>query len=167
MTGTDRRAHILDSLQNATVPVSGSELARQFSVSRQIVVQDIAIIRAAGYDILSTNKGYLLKQRAVHTRVLKFPPHYNQIEEELTTIVDLGGRVLDIFIYHKIYGKLTAELSIRSRHDIHQFLDACKADSEGTMKTITVDDHYHTIAADSEETLDLIEQALSAKNLII
>ena len=163
MTGTERRAQILDILRTRTVPVSGSDLAGEFAVSRQIIVQDVAIIRAAGFDILSTNKGYLLKQRTVATRVLLFTNHDNQMEEELTTIIDLGGYILDIFIYHKVYGKLRAELSIRSRRDIAKFLKEYESDPDGTMKTITVNDHYHTIAADSEQTLNRIGKSLTGK----
>lgn len=167
MTGTTRRAQILDSLRNSTVPISGSALARQFSVSRQIIVQDIAIIRAAGYDILSTTKGYLLKQQTVHTRVLKFTHNEEQMHDAMTTIVDLGGWILDLFIYHEIYGKLNAELSIRSRRDIKQFIAQYESDSDGIITTLTSVDHYHTIGADSVATLDLIEQTLRTNHLIL
>ena len=165
MTGIERREQILDSLNDSTVPISGTELAKQFSVSRQVIVQDIAVLRASGYDIFSTNKGYLLRQKAVHKRVIKLIHQEDQIQEELTTIVDLGGKIEDIFIYHSLYGKLRAELSIKSRRDIDNFLHEYENDSANPMKSTTLSTHYHTVLADSEETLNLIEDSLKKKHL--
>ncbi|MDO5520001.1 MAG: transcription repressor NadR [bacterium] len=162
-----RRELILASLQNSTVPISGSELAKQFTVSRQIIVQDIAVLRAAGDTIISTNKGYLLRQKTVHKRIIKLVHGEDRIEEELTTIVDLGGKVEDIFFFHKVYGKLRAQLSIKSRHDIQEFLHEYQSDDDNPIKSITLSTHYQTILADSDETLTLIEDTLKAKHLAV
>ena len=167
MTGMNRRELILASLQNSTVPISGSELARQFNVSRQVIVQDIAVLRAAGDTILSTNKGYLLRQKTVHKRIIKLDHDEDRIEEELTTIVDLGGKIEDIYFFHKVYGKLRAQLSIQSRHDIQSFLHEYQSDASNPIKSITLSTHYQTVCADSEETLDLIEGMLKSKGLAI
>ncbi|MDO5293631.1 MAG: transcription repressor NadR [bacterium] len=162
-----RREQILASLQNSTVPISGSELAKQFKCSRQVIVQDIAVLRAAGDTIISTNKGYLLRQKTVHKRIIKLSHGEDRIEEELTTIVDLGGRIEDIFFFHKIYGKLRAQLSIKSRHDVQAFLHEYQTDGDNPIKSITLSTHYQTILADSEQTLNLIEETLKAKHLAV
>lgn len=161
MTGMERREHILESLKHSAVPISGTALANEFSVSRQVIVQDIAVVRASGYDILSTNKGYLLKQKAVHKRVIKFVNTDGSMEHKMNTIVDFGGSILDIFVYHAVYGKLVANLDIHSRRDIQAFLHEYEKDDDNPVKAITTGTYYHTISADSEETLDLIESALS------
>ena len=44
-----RRAAISETLRTAEKPVSASALARRYQVSRQIIVGDIALLRAAGY----------------------------------------------------------------------------------------------------------------------
>ena len=51
MTGSERRTAIINQIKTSSVPVPGKALAAQFEVSRQVIVQDIALIRAAGHDI--------------------------------------------------------------------------------------------------------------------
>ena len=60
MTGSERRDQIIKRIQESQVPVSGTQLAKEYEVSRQVIVQDIALIRAAGHKIISTNRGYIL-----------------------------------------------------------------------------------------------------------
>lgn len=54
MRAEERRQAIRELLQRAKQPVSATALAAQFSVSRQIIVGDIALLRAAGADISAT-----------------------------------------------------------------------------------------------------------------
>ena len=61
MGGQERREQILKILKNRKEPVAGTELAKRLQVSRQIIVQDMALIRANGVDILSTNRGYMIQ----------------------------------------------------------------------------------------------------------
>ena len=94
MTGSERRTAIINQIKNSTVPVSGKALAAQYAVSRQVIVQDIALIRAAGHEIISTNRGYLLNEDASVQRTFKVKHTDAQVEEELYSIVDLGGSCL-------------------------------------------------------------------------
>lgn len=89
MTGSERRTAIINQIKNSTVPVSGKALAAQYAVSRQVIVQDIALIRAAGHEIISTNRGYLLNEDASVQRTFKVKHTDAQVEEELYSIVDL------------------------------------------------------------------------------
>ena len=91
-------------MSNQKEPVSGSDLAKKFSVSRQVIVQDIALIRAAGYDIISTNRGYIINEPAAVSRVFKVKHTDAQVEEELTEIIDLGGIVRNVMVNHRVYG---------------------------------------------------------------
>ena len=105
MNGEQRRKILLNILAGSKKPVSGTMLAKQLQVSRQVIVQDIALLRANGTDILSTRRGYLIfpaQQEA--SRVFKVLHSDDQTEEELTLVVDLGGKIKDVFIYHKVYG---------------------------------------------------------------
>ena len=97
---------------------SGVALANQLNVSRQVIVQDIALIRAASYDVYSTNRGYVIRGNKEYTRIVKVKHTNADVEKELNAIVDMGGWVKDVFVYHKVYGVVKAELNIHSRRDI-------------------------------------------------
>lgn len=166
MKGTERRQKILRLLSNSRTPLSGTRLASEFSVSRQVIVQDMALIRAEGYDIISTNRGYLLNAPLRIERTLKFYHTDREIPEELYTIVDFGGTVEDVSVRHRVYGQLRAELHIGSRHDVQHFLEELKSGKSTPLKDVTSGYHYHTISADSEHTLDLIQQELDKKGFL-
>lgn len=150
-------------LESRTAPISASALAQQFGVSRQVVVQDVALLRAAGRDITSTNRGYLLKYPKTASRVFKLRHTDEQMQEELSTIVDLGGCVANVMVSHRVYGTLSADLDIGSRHKIDLFLEDIRSGKSSPLKNITSNYHYHTVEAESEEVLDHIEQALRKK----
>ncbi|MCR5755866.1 MAG: transcription repressor NadR [Acetatifactor sp.] len=166
MTGEERRKKILNMLSKDHATISGQFLAKQFDVSRQVIVQDIALLRANGYDIFSTNKGYLLHERLGKSRVFKVIHTNEQCEEELQLIVDLGGIVADEFVYHKVYDVLRAEMNIKSRRDIQEFMDDLKSGKSSLLLNITSGYHYHTVYADNEQILDFIQQALADKGFL-
>ena len=168
MTGTERREAIVAQIENSRKPVSGSALAKMYEVSRQVIVQDIALIRAAGYDIISTNRGYILSMpQQMVKRVFKVQHTDEQLEEELYSIVDLGGCVENVMVNHRVYGHMEAELGISSRRKAKAFLDDIKSGKSSPLKNITSNYHYHTVTADSEETLDMIEDMLREKRFLI
>lgn len=167
MTGSERRDAIVSRIRNSEIPVSGRELAAQFDVSRQVIVQDIALIRASGYNIISTNRGYIINEPRSVRRTFKVRHTDAQLEEELNAIVDLGGKVCDVTVNHKVYGRLTAELNITSRRKAASFLDDIRNGKSSPLKNITSDYHYHTVEADSGETLDMIETMLREKRFLV
>ena len=168
MTGTERREAILNSIKRGTGPVSASRLAEAFGVSRQVVVQDIALIRAAGHEIISTNRGYILKTPEQETsRIFKVSHTEEEMEDELITIVDMGGKVKDVFVNHKLYGRMTVPLNISSRRHVAVFMEGIRSGKSSPLMKVTSNYHYHTVEADSQETLNLIEQALRDKGYLI
>ena len=167
MTGTERRNQIVERIKKNAVPVSGTMLAKEFEVSRQVIVQDIALIRAAGYDIISTHRGYLLNEPINVNRVFKVQHTDEQTEEELYSIVDLGGTVANVMVNHKVYGQMEAELNINSRKKAKDFIDDIKSGKSSPLKNITSNYHYHKVVADSEETLDMIEETLPEKGFLV
>lgn len=166
MKASDRRKAIADRLLSAEEAVSGSELSKEFGVSRQIIVQDIALLKGTGYDIISTHSGYVVQKSPLKVRTFKVFHTTEQTEEELNTIVDLGGTVVDVFVRHKVYGKLAAPLNIFSRLNVKQFIEGVRSGKSSELMNITGGYHYHTVRADSEELLDEIEAALTAKGFI-
>lgn len=167
MTGQERRDAMIEIIQNSEKPVSGTALAKQFAVSRQVIVQDIALIRAAGYEVLSTHRGYLLGQKNSVTRIFKVSHTDEEIADELNLIVDLGGKVLDVQINHKVYGRMKADLGIHSRKQVQDFMKEIRSGKSSPLKNITSNYHYHTVEADSEEVLDLIGKELNKRGYLV
>ena len=171
MEGECRRDRIIEELMREKVPVSGSELAGRMGVSRQVIVQDIALLRASYKNILSTNRGYLLyvdpQEKKPYRRVVKVKHKKEDIVRELDSIVDAGGRVLNVMIEHEIYGQLTGELVICSRADVRKFIRKIEEYGTRPLTDLTEGVHYHTVEADREETLDAVVKALAAEGFLV
>ena len=166
MKVAERRKAIVNLLSASKTPISGGELSKQFNVSRQIIVQDITVLKGLGYEIFSTHHGYVLQKSPLVERVFKLKHTTEQTEDELTTIVDLGGTVVDVFVWHKVYGKISATLNIFSRLHVKQFLEGVRTGKSTELMNITGGYHYHTVRADSEEILDKIGVMLTEKKYI-
>ncbi len=171
MTGEERRSRILQMLQTQDSPLSGTALANEFHVSRQVIVQDIALMRAESHHILSTNRGYLYR-RENHDTVLPkrvfFVRHSNeQVLEEFLIVTELGGKVLDVVVEHELYGQIRVDLLIENDRDAREFYEKLISSKDNPLKVLTDDCHYHTVAAPSEKLLDLIAQELDNKGYLL
>ena len=166
MKVTERRKAIVNLLSASKTPISGGELSKQFNVSRQIIVQDITVLKGLGYEIFSTHHGYVLQKSPLVERVFKLKHTTEQTEDELNSIVDLGGTVVDVFVWHKVYGRISATLNIFSRLQVKQFLEGVRTGKSTELMNITGGYHYHTVRADSEEVLNKIENYLKEKNYL-
>ncbi|MBR5508885.1 MAG: transcription repressor NadR [Lachnospiraceae bacterium] len=166
MTGAERRKQILSLMRESSKPLSGSALGSATGVSRQVVVQDIALLRTEGHSIVATARGYLLDEPRHLTRSFKVCHNTEQTEEELTTIVDLGGCILDVMVNHRIYGKMSAPLNIKNRRDVQVFMNNLRTGKSTPLLNVTSGYHFHQVAAESEEILDEIEAALREKNFL-
>ncbi len=162
----NRRDEIIKLLKSSNTPLSGSALARHFGVSRQVIVQDIALLRANGQQILSTNTGYLLQEPTAHERVYKVYHTDDKTEEEMNLIVDFGGTVKDIFVYHKSYGVVRAELNLHSRRQVQEHMNKLRSGKSSSLMNVTSGYHYHTVSADSEEVLDQIFDELQRRGFL-
>ena len=186
MSAETRRSQLLASLREATSPLSGGKLAKRLGVSRQVIVGDVAMLRAAGHDIVSTARGYVLARPPAReaggtregaptqaerlgrraTRTVRVHHTEAQTSDELFTVLESGGSILDVTVEHRVYGRISAHLGISTRADALRFLAEIEAGESAPMLAMTGGDHLHTIAADSETTLDRIERALDAKGYL-
>ena len=166
MKVTERRKAIVNLLLASKSPISGGKLSEQFNVSRQIIVQDITVLKGLGYEILSTHNGYVIHKSPLVERVFKIKHTTEQTEDELNSIVDFGGTVVDVFVWHKVYGRISASLNIFSRLQVKQFLEGVRTGKSTELMNITGGYHYHTVRADSEEVLNKIENYLKEKNYL-
>ncbi len=166
MKAVERRQAIVNRLLSTDAAVSGATLAAECGVSRQIIVQDITVLKGSGYDILSTHSGYIMQRSPLTERVFKLHHTTEQTEDELDLIVGCGGTVVDVFVWHKVYGRVSAPLNIFSRRHIDQFIEGVRTGKSTELMNITGGYHYHTVRADSEETLDRIGRALAERGYI-
>ena len=167
MKVAERRKAIVNLLLSVSDPVSGGELAEKFHVSRQIIVQDVTVLKGTGYDILSTSQGYVMQRSPLKERVFKVRHTTVETEDELSRIVELGGTVVDVFVWHKVYGKITAPLNIFSQMHIKQFMEGVRTGQSTELMHVTGGYHYHTVRADNEDILDRIEASLTEGNYIV
>ena len=166
-----RRTNLLRLLQEHGAPLSGSALAKMLGVTRQIIVQDIALIRADNHNILSTNKGYIYRteteKASLPKRVFYVKHTTDEVLSEFLTVLELGGTILDVAVEHEIYGQIRVDLLIETEQDARDFVDRLACCKDNPLKILTDDCHYHTIAAPSEKLLDLIESALKKQDMLI
>ncbi len=166
MTGEQRREKIIERLESATKQISATALATEFSVSRQVIVGDIAILRAQGYEITALARGYVLKKSMLCERVFKVYHSDEDTERELNIFVDAGATCVDVFIYHRSYGEVHAPMNLKSRIDVANFLSDIASGKSSLLKNVTSGYHYHTIHAPSTEILDIIESQLKENGFL-
>lgn len=168
MDGKTRRQEIIVILTSSSQPVSGSTLAARLGVSRQVIVQDIALLRTE-YPILATAQGYLLytAPERPHKKAFLVKHTQEQIPDELLSIVALGGRVLDVVVEHDVYGQLRADLNLTTVRDVELFCKRLAASSSGPLFPISAGVHLHTVEAPSEDILEQIEDTLRQKGYLL
>lgn len=169
MDGDQRRSYILDILNKSNVPVTGSALAKRFNVSRQIIVQDVAILRAGGKDIIATPQGYVVtknKDKKLR-RVIACQHDNTNLVNELNIIVDNGGTVVDVIVEHPVYGELKGILNLKSRYDVKQFKDKLAGSNAKPLCFLTEGVHLHTIEAEEQPVFTYIEKALREAGILL
>lgn len=169
MSGASRRARILSMLQ-AESPITGSSLSSRLGVTRQVIVQDITILRAQGEKILATPRGYTLLNEAQITGVTRLMPVRHtkaETRDELYIMVDLGVEVLDVIVDHPVYGQLTGQLSLTSRRDVDDFLRTIADTKAGLLSSLTDGTHLHTVRAKNDDLLCVLEKELKKKGFLL
>lgn len=169
LNNEERKKEIYKTLFESEEPVTGTDLAKRFNVTRQIIVQDIALLRAEKNDIVSTARGYLIQKGTDKgvTRKIRVCHHSDKIEEELKIVVDLGGRVLDTYIEHPVYGNIGESLNVKSRRDVKSFLKKINETGCAPLLSLTNGHHMHTIEADDEASLNEICEELNLSGYLI
>lgn len=168
MEAASRRQAILDRLRTADRPVSASALAAGMNVSRQIIVGDIALLRAGGAEISATPRGYVLPRATDGiTRTIACRHTLAQTGQELDILVDNGCTVLDVIVEHPVYGQLTGQLQISSRYDVEQFLARIRGSDAAPLSMLTGGLHLHTLCCPNEDAYTRACAALKAAGLLL
>ena len=168
MNAKERREKILARLASADEAISASRLAADFSVSRQIIVGDVALLRAAGHEILATPHGYIC-ERARSGVVCQVACRHDaaQMQEELNAIVDQGCTVLDVIVSHPIYGQLTGQLNLSSRYEVAAFIEKATSASAQPISVLTDGIHLHTLQCPDEAAVERVRRALAALGILM
>lgn len=167
MEGKKRREVIAEQLKTAQKPISASKFAQQFAVSRQIIVGDIALMRASGLEIKATARGYLLQEKR-HGKLSKIVVQHDasRTNEELNLIVQNGGEVVDVIVEHEIYGELTGNLQIKTSADVAAFMKKYQQSNASLLSELTNGIHLHTIAYEKDEDFVNIKNALAKAGIL-
>jgi len=167
--GEERRQELLETLRTAHEPVLGSELAQRFGVSRQVLVQDMAILRAGGSDVIATPRGYLLRnpEPASHRAVLHVRNDRASMVDQMTVLVDLGIRIVDDMIDHPVLGPLRADLSISSRQDVLEYAERLESTKSAPLFELTGGRHSHTVESVRPDLLERARTELQQRGYLV
>ncbi|GAB6098233.1 transcription repressor NadR [Halanaerocella petrolearia] len=171
MSASERRKKLLYELQESNQPITGSDLAAKFQVSRQVIVQDVALLRAKGEEILATSRGYVIQNDKEDlpemTIACQHSDSKEDIKSELAVIIKYGGRIKDVIVEHPIYGQLKGLLMIQSQSDLETFIEQYQAGEAKALSSLTDGVHLHTIEALNQDVLKLIKERLSEEGYLL
>lgn len=171
MLGEDRRHELLHMLKTKNEPITGTDLAKYANVSRQVIVNDMNLLKARNEPIVATSQGYMFLKREdnheVFERKIVCLHTAEQAEDEMLTIVDCGVTLKSVIIDHPVYGEITASMMLSNRHDVKSFLQRVNETKANYLSVLTDGTHLHEISAPSKELLDRAEQMLREKGFLI
>lgn len=168
----DRKKKIIEILTKSDAPVSASSIAEALGVSRQIIVGDVALLRASGEKISATPRGYIYQKNDIPPRfgydgIIACKHTAEQVREELYTIVDFGGYAIDVIIEHSLYGQLSGCLDIASRYEVDLFCEQIKKENNRPLSLLTGGVHLHHIGCRDKATFELIKNKLTEKGIAL
>lgn len=168
MTASKRQELIISRLQQSDHPITGSEFSDVTNVSRQVIVQDISILKAKKYPILATSRGYLLKNKNgnLKTDIVAVTHTPDQTEEELNIIVDHGVTVKDVTVEHALYGEITASIMVSNRVEVAEFIQKMSETNSPYLSTLTSGVHLHTLESDSIDKINAACKSLAAAHML-
>ena len=167
MDSSERRKRIVQILTAADGAVTGTALSKDCDVSRQIIVGDIALLRAASYAIDATPRGYVMqRENSQARRVIACRHEDARLQEELYTVVDNGCGVLDVIVEHPLYGEISGSLQIFSRYDVDAFCKKLEKEKANPLCALTGGIHLHTLSCPSEEAYQRVLSALREKGIL-
>lgn len=165
MTASERRQQIARLLSASQAPISATTLSQELGVSRQIIVGDIALLRAAGQEITATARGYVIPAQNGLLRRIACMHSAEKTRDELDAMVDCGCTVVDVIVEHPVYGQLTAPLHLSSRLDVDQFMK--RMDGAAPLSQLTGGVHLHTLSCPDETAYEHLLQLLRQRGFLV
>ncbi|MDY6896055.1 MAG: transcription repressor NadR [Thermotogota bacterium] len=165
MRKQERLKKILNILSTNKYSIPGQQLAEKFGVTRQVIVKDIAILKAQGYDIQSSPKGYSMNKDNKLIKLIAVKHTPEQIEDELKTIVNCGGRVIDVSVEHPVYGELSGKIDVDTIEEVENFI--AKLKTSKPLSIINNGVHLHRIEIENEEQFNCIKRELKKRKILL
>lgn len=168
MNSDERRTQILQILQSSNGIINASRLAEKFDVTRQVIVSDIALLRAKGYQIFSEKRGYFIQSdnNGMMRKDIRCRHKANEVLDEFYAIVDNGGRVLNVMVEHPMYGKISVDIDISSRYDAQEFVEKSAQCKASQLCNLTDGLHTHTVCVPNQEAYNRIVARLSELGIL-
>jgi len=168
MGSISRRDNILELLLKSTEPLKGSDIAKKYAVTRQIIVKDIAILRAEGKNIIATPDGYIINKNEKKFKAIIAVTHdEEEMFDEMNIVIKYGGIIEDVIVEHPLYGEITGMLMIKNYNELNKFIQKYKEQRAKLLSVLTNGVHLHTIAAQSQEDIKLIISELRECKFIV
>lgn len=171
MLGEERRNVLLTTLKREKQPITGGELAKIANVSRQVIVNDMNLLKARNEPIISTSQGYLyIKPNNEHhlfERKIVCLHSIEETEDEMMSIVDCGVTINNVIVEHPLYGEITASIMVSNRLEVERFVQRVKETNASLLADLTNGTHLHVISAQSTEQLDQAEEVLRKKGYLV
>lgn len=168
MNAEERRICIMKRLKTAAQPVSAAQLAKELSVSRQIIVGDVALLRAAGEAVIATPRGYALERGMPGERCTVACRHLpEEMERELELMVDNGCTVENVIVEHPVYGQLVGQLMLSSRYDVSEFIRKVSESDAKPLCDLTGGIHLHTLRCPDQAACERVTRLLAEAGFLV
>ena len=168
MNSVDRRENIIKLLLESNEPIKGSVIARKYLVTRQVIVKDIAILRAKGENIIATPDGYIINKKENKVKAIIAVTHNEEeMFNEMSIVIKYGGTIEDVIVEHPLYGEIAAMLMIKNYNEFNKFVQKRQDQKAKLLSVLTNGVHLHTISAESEDDINLIISELKKHNFIV
>ncbi|MDR5588938.1 MULTISPECIES: transcription repressor NadR [Clostridium] len=168
MNSIERRENILKSLIQSKIPLKGIEIAKKYGVTRQIIVRDIAILRAKGNNIMATPDGYIINKELNKIKAIIAVNHKEEeLINEMSIVIKYGGTIEDVIVEHPLYGEIRGMLMIKNYNELNKFAEKYKKQEGRLLSVLTNGVHIHTISADTQEDINSIINELKENGFIV
>jgi len=168
MNSIERRDNIINLLLEANEPMKGNVIAKKYSVTRQVIVKDIAILRAKGKNIIATPDGYIVNKNENKVKsIIAVTHNEEEMFDEMGIIIKYGGTIEDVIVEHPLYGEITAMLMIKNYNELNKFVQKYQEQRARLLSVLTNGVHLHTISAENEDDINLIISELKKRNFIV
>ncbi|WP_294401084.1 transcription repressor NadR [uncultured Clostridium sp.] len=168
MNSIERRDDIVKLLLDSFSPIKGTDIAEKYNVTRQVIVRDIAILRAKGINIMATPDGYIVNRNDGKVKTIIAVNHKeSEMFEEMSTVIKYGGTIEDVIVEHPLYGEIKGLLMVKNLNELNKFINKYKNQKGRLLSVLTNGVHLHTIAADTTEDIEAIIAELKAKNFLV
>lgn len=168
MNSMERRDNIINLLLESNEPIKGNVIAKKYSVTRQVIVKDIAILRAKGKNIIATPDGYIINKNENKVKAIIAVTHTEEeMFDEMSIVIKYGGTIEDVIVEHPLYGEITAMLMVKNYNELNKFVQKYQEQRARLLSVLTNGVHLHTISADNKEDINLIISELKKCNFIV